>query len=65
MTDGCVMGAHTDRSTTKPSLIVIQCFALGEEKKEKKRKSLKQSEITCSKILVLWRQRMFHRQRGF
>lgn len=44
MTDGWViMSAHTNRSTIKPSLIVLQCFELGgeEKKKKKKRKALK------------------------
>lgn len=37
MTDGWViMSAHTDRSTIKPSLIVLQCFELGEVKEKAK-----------------------------
>lgn len=37
MTDGrVIMSAHKDRSTIKPSLIVLQCFELGEEKKGKR-----------------------------
>lgn len=35
MTGGrVIMSAHKDRSTSKPSLIVLQCFELGEKKKE-------------------------------
>lgn len=40
MTDGCwvIMSAHKDRSTIKPSLIVLQCFELGEKKESVKNK---------------------------